>query len=91
MVTEFTKKPVTVQAVQWRGDNEAEVRELTGRTHFRQTSSHSDPEITAEVRDVLHSTWVGVKAGQWVIRGVAGEFYPIDQQVLTATYDEVTT
>jgi hypothetical protein len=41
------------------------------------------------VFDVLHESWVGVKTGQWVIRGVAGEFYPIDEAVLAETYEPV--
>jgi hypothetical protein len=48
-----------------------------------------DPDVIAEVFDVLHSTWVGVKNGQWVIRGVQGEFYPCDPDVFAATYEGV--
>lgn len=35
-------------------------------------------DIVAAVYDVLHETWVGVKRGQWVIRGTKGEMYPCD-------------
>jgi len=35
-----------------------------------------DGRVVAVVYDYLHKTWVGVKAGQWVLRGTEGEFYP---------------
>lgn len=92
MIRSFRKRPVVVQAVQWTGDNEAEVAAFTGRHLFHSVPPEDrtdDPEITAEVMDVLHSTWVGVKTGQWIIRGVRGEFYPCDDGVLADTYDEV--
>lgn len=38
--------------------------------------AEEDPDIVAEVWDSLHSTHVGVKVGQWIMRGTEGEFYP---------------
>lgn len=89
----FRKRPVVIEAVQWTGDNVSDVRVLTGPAHFDAVDPEDrgdDPDITAQVLDVLHSTWVGVKTGQWVIKGVKGEFYPIDPDVLAETYEAVT-
>jgi len=89
----FRKKPITIAAVQWTGDNVAELVEFT-RLKF-ETINPLDraekPDVTAQVYDELHSTWVGVKTGQWVLRGVRGEFYPCDADVLAETYDEVAS
>ncbi len=49
-----------------------------------------DPEATASVFDELHFTWVLVYDGDWIIRGIKGEFYPCRPDVFAATYDEVT-
>jgi hypothetical protein len=90
-VVQYRKKPITVPAIQWTGDNEDEVAAFADDL-FREVAPSGrgdDPDITAEVLDTLHKTWVGVKTGQWVIKGVAGEFYPIDEAVLAATYDRV--
>lgn len=91
MIRQFRKKPVTVEAVQFTGNNWAEVYELTDRVAFAPVDDEEDrkddPEIVAKVYDRLHSTWVGVKVGQWIIWGVAGEFYPCDPEVFDATYD----
>lgn len=95
----FRKKPVVIDALQWTGSNLAELKEFTG-DRFRTVESQIAPgeypsrqqvadDITGQVLDVLHDTWVGVKTGQWVIRGVQGEYYPIDPEVLASTYDRV--
>lgn len=86
----YRKKPVVVEAILYTGSNHVEVQAFTGAFHFGPVASEdrdADPDITAEVYDELHSTWVGVKDGQWVIRGVKGEFYPCDAEVFDATYD----
>jgi hypothetical protein len=90
--TRWRKKPVEVDAIQFDGENLEEVSDLTGVDGFRSVDEEDrtdDPEIVAEVWDVLHSTWVGVKAGQWIIRGVRGEFYPCDPEVFATTYEPV--
>jgi hypothetical protein len=90
MPTSFTKKAITITAEQWTGDNEAYLQHFTnGEFHAIAPEDRADdPDVTAEVRDHLHSTWIGVKTGQWVIKGVKGEFYPIDETVLAETYSK---
>lgn len=88
----YRKKPVVVEAVLFDGFNEAEIQAFTGPDKFAMVDvedRYDDPECVGQVFDILHSTWVGVKAGQSVIRGVKGEFYPIDAEVLAETYDPV--
>lgn len=88
------KRPVEVDTIQWTGTNEADVRAFAGAIHFHTVGPDDryrvpDADITAEVWDRLHSTWVGVKTGQHVVRGVKGELYPIDEDVLAETYELV--
>lgn len=93
-VKTFRKKPVEIQAVQWTGSNEGEVQELAADFFYRiddEDRPHTnDPEATGQVFDKLHSTWVLVYDGDWIIRGVQGEFYPIRPDVLANTYDWVS-
>lgn len=90
-VRRFRKRPVEVGAVQWTGLNLAELAAFTGGRFADEPQDGGDypPEVTGWVHDVLHSSWVGVKTGDWVIGGVAGEFYPIDPAVLARTYTPV--
>ena len=89
-VTRFRKRPVEVSAIQWTGANLAEVQEFTGRGYFDAVDPQDrsdDPDMTAMIFDKLHSTWVHVYDGQWIIRGIQGEFYPITDDVLALTYE----
>jgi hypothetical protein len=85
------RKPLTVQAVPFNGHNWAEVQAFTGGNYFMQVEPRNVPGngvIVAEVYSVIHSEWVGVRVGQWIVRGVVGELYPIYDQVARAGYEE---
>jgi hypothetical protein len=90
-ITRWRKRPVTVKAVQWTGDNLPEVRQLAGECFDpldeQDRANCDDPEATAQVYDKLHSTWVLVFTGQWIVRGVKGEYYPCAHEVLSETAD----
>jgi hypothetical protein len=95
-ITRWRKKPVEVEAVRWTGDNADAVFELAGCGYFdvldeQQRRDCDDPEATAAVFDKLHSTWVLVFDGQWIIRGVKGEFYPCADDVFRGTYEDAGT
>lgn len=87
----FRKKPIVVEAIQYTGANHAEIETFApGMFEGLDVADRVDnPSVTAEVWDKLHDTWVGVKDGQWIIRGVQGEFYPCDPNVLAETYEPV--
>lgn len=89
----YRKKPVEVQAVKATAENEDVISEFTGgQYHFVDPEDREgDDELMAEVWDKLHNTWVGVKEGQYIIKGVKGEFYPCDPEVFDETYDRVKT
>ena len=42
--------------------------------------------LAFEVFDYLHQTWVGCKLGDFIIKGVKGEFYPCVKDVFEAKY-----
>lgn len=98
--TKYRKRPVVIEAMQFTGSNYEAVRDWVGiryegdpfeRNGFIPAGEQwPDPPsgVTALVWDKLHDTWVGVKNGQWVIKGVQGEFYPCDPDVFASTYEE---
>ena len=90
-ITRYRKKPIEVDTIQWTGGNEAELVEFT-RHQFEAVPAEDraeNPDITAQVFDELHSTWVGVYTGHHIVRGVKGEYYPIDPEVLAETYEPI--
>jgi hypothetical protein len=91
----FRRRPIEVEAIRWTGDNEAEIVAWAGGAQWFNALDEldradcDDPEATAQVFDRLHSTWILVFTGQWVVRGVKGELHPIADDVLALTYEPV--
>lgn len=90
MIKRFRTKIVEIEAVKYTGDNSSELFEWTGGK-FGQLDPEDQVEedITAEVFDILHRTWIGVKPGQWIILGSKGEFYPCDPDTFDWKYEEI--
>jgi hypothetical protein len=89
-VVRYRKLPVVVDTVQWTGTNLDELTAFTGGLFIPVDPGEGlTGEYTGKVFDALHSTWVLVKTGQHVVRGVLGEFYPIAEDVLAETYEAV--
>lgn len=99
----FRTKPFEIEAVQFDGTNFEEVGLFVGHRevdpeykicNFQQAGTFQkwdSEEIVGEVYDKLHSTWVGVKEGQWIIKGSKGEFYPCDPEIFESKYERVFT
>lgn len=82
MIKNFIKKPVAIQAVQYTGHNYTEIRDFVGEDNI----------AFEDGADVLIHTLEGrmhVSIGDWIIRGVAGEFYPCKPDIFSQTYREV--
>lgn len=93
-IKQFTKKPVTISAIQWTGDNLPAVIEFTGK-HPRWSDWFADmDEYVAHVRGDGNRfkifTLEGVMdalPGDWIIRGIHGEHYPCKPDIFSATYE----
>lgn len=80
-----------IEAVQFLGWNADLVSEWTeGNFHLIDIEDRDeDPDMFAEVYDKLHSTCVGVYEGDWIVCGIKGEYYPVNDEVFRAKYREV--
>lgn len=79
----FRKKPVVIEAVQWTGlSSEKELLELTDgearKWQFTLSGSIVIPTLEGEMT---------AKIGDWIIKGVKGEFYPCKPDIFHATYE----
>jgi hypothetical protein len=83
------KKPVMVEAVQWTGENIAEVRrELNvpdGSMFIRRRPSSEDGTL---IICTLEGEMEAV-VGSWIVRGVEGEFHAVKDAIFHKTYDPV--
>lgn len=89
-VKTYSKLPLPVQAIQFTYGADIEtVREIIEFTDEKfRIVPPSTSIIKAEVYDELHDTWVGVKNGDFIIKGVKGEFYPHDGDLFPQAYIE---
>lgn len=79
----FKKKPVIIEAIQWTGINVDEVLEfiLTTGSARRDCGDRNCLFI-----DTLEGT-MRADRGDWIIKGVKGEFYPCKPDIFAATYE----
>lgn len=94
MSNKYRKKPVVIEAVQWTGDNIAEVLAFTGK-HPKWDEWFEDYKTyEAYVRAngnvfkivTLEGT-MRASPGDWIIRGVNGEHYPCKPDIFSKTYE----
>lgn len=84
----YTKKPVTIEAVQFDGSSSG-IGEIKA---WIATGAHQRGQIrTQDSGRVLEiETLEGVmtaQPGDWIIKGVKGEFYPCKPDIFAATYE----
>lgn len=79
----YRKKPVEIEAIQLTQDNMIEV--LTFCNHENIIASSEGSSISIKT---LEGTMVG-NIGDYIIKGVAGEFYPCKPDIFEATYDKI--
>lgn len=85
----FRKKPVVIEAIQWKGDNES----------FSTIVALSRPNGQVQRRivdngaiDLMIYTLEGVmraNIGDWIIKGVQGELYACKSDIFDMTYEKV--
>jgi len=83
----YRKKPVVVEARRWYGrDNTSDVLAWVAHNGGKARLSSRDGAHHLEV-DTLEGTTLASE-GDWIIRGVHGEFYPCKPDIFEATYEE---
>ena len=87
----FRKKPVVIEAMQLKRDNLKEIETfLAGRVMPDLYQKLGGWDINWGNNEVTISTLEGkMKAclGDWIIKGVKGEFYPCKPDIFEATYE----
>ena len=85
----FRKKPVVIEAVQLRRDTLEELYRfmgIEGKGCFQDCGHGIDPEDGQFKITTLEGVHTA-RVGDWIIRGVNGEFYPCKPDIFAATYE----
>lgn len=80
MIKSYKKKPVVIEAVQFTGENYKEVEEFVGQPLYISYGMVAIPTLEGIMR---------CKPGNYIIKGVKGEFYPCDKEIFEQTYEEI--
>jgi hypothetical protein len=81
---QYIKKPIPVSALKWTGKNIDEI-----------TSFCTDSEGNVKCFTSSEYLWIHTREGQlkavvgdYIMKGIEGEFYPCGEQIFLKTYDE---
>jgi len=102
MITKFKKKPVEIDAIQYTapiysniidfiesfGDNSREILVKV----YDNINEHRDISNMGGTSHLAIRTLEGnmkISNGDWIIRGIKGEYYPCKHDIFIATYDAV--
>ena len=82
-MSHYRKKPVVIEAKQWRGLNHYEIFEFIGADNHFFSEDQKDLYILT-----LEGT-MKASIGDFIIKGVHGEFYPCKPEIFEKTYEFV--
>lgn len=83
MAQKFKKKPVVIEAVQWTGKNQFEILSFCKTCYFTSHGIVKDLYIDTLEGDML------ANVDDYIIKGVAGEFYACKPDIFALTYENV--
>lgn len=81
----YRKKPVVIEAIQFL-DNVGEIEQFVGHILFGNKNG------TGTVQELIVPTLEGehiASSGDFIIKGVKGEFYPCKPDIFNMTYERV--
>lgn len=76
-MAKYRKKPVVIDAVQYTGSNFNDI------IAFSDSASVVGTELWIAT---LEGTLIA-SPGDWIVKGIKGEFYPVKPDIFEATYD----
>ena len=80
----YRKKPIVVEAMQYTAESCRAIHEWIGMFHEGDGYLCSTGFLIETLEGQLE-----VKVGDWVIKGVEGEFYPCKPDIFEKTYEAV--
>lgn len=87
MVKKYRKLPVVIEAIEFSRDNLAEVLEFTNNTakYIAERCPNGKIQLIIPTLEGDHIANIG----DYIIKGIHGEFYPCKPDIFKKTYEEV--
>ncbi|MCL4582261.1 hypothetical protein YWH7054_01170 [Fusobacterium nucleatum YWH7054] len=92
----YIKKPVQIEAIQLKEDNIIEVFDFLDGANYKETKSAEELQYFSKA--MLEQGYIEIETlegmmkasfGDYIIKGIKGEFYPCKHDIFIATYEEV--
>jgi hypothetical protein len=83
----FRKKPIVVEAIEFQGAGSVVEREVLEA--FIGTAGRYDFDTGHYLIDTLEGT-LRARPGDWIVKGVRGEFYPVRADIFAETFEVVS-
>lgn len=90
MILKATKKPITIECIKWDGTNCDEIKSFCKDCEFELDTHAYDAGIAPPRWNLTIHTLEGdhfALEGDYIIKGVNGEFYPCKPDIFEKTYD----
>lgn len=87
----YRKKPVVIEAIQWNRMNYDEIREFTNNTAtYHEWFQHNESGVNKNLLTIptLEGNMTA-SDGDYIIKGINGEFYPCKPDIFEKTYEKV--
>ena len=82
MARKYVKKPIPIEAIQYDGSNLLELQQFAGSNVYLQDGYVYIRTIEGDMKMVNPT-------GDYLIKGVRGEFYFCEKSIFEETYEEV--
>ena len=86
MTKKYIKKPIPVEAIQFTRQTFPELMDWLAEGDARWTAEHRYDEQPVLIIHTLEGD-METKTGDYIIKGVRGEFYPCAREIFEETYE----
>lgn len=80
MIKRYRKKPLEIEAIRWTGNNSSSVKQFLNNKGYMSFDDFIIPTLEGPMT---------CSVGDYIIKGIKGEFYPCKSDIFEASYDEV--
>jgi hypothetical protein len=86
-VKKYRKKPIVIEALQWTGKNIDDIFLFINTVDINIIKSWDSRELTITINTLEGDHIASV--GDYIIKGIANEFYPCKPDIFKKTYEKV--
>lgn len=85
----YRKLPVEIEAIQWNGENNIEIKNFLGDCFRSYYYDGINNEIPYKLEFITLEGKMMASLNDYIIKGVKGEFYPCKPDIFLKTYEKV--